>query len=199
MSESQRTGPVLSKEAFVACAFTPVVLSALFSFLSAPWLGTFLLVGICAGLSIFLIKDHFGPRLVGLRWYFERAEGSTAPRLVFFARPLPYVAAPADVSFFWGTMIGVGGAWAAVAVLALMFMEAKWVFMDLVLAGAHAANFVAFMKCRDESREQADNVARTLLLDTNISFQQAKEEESAAEPEPEAPAKTEHEEEEEVV
>jgi hypothetical protein len=36
-------------------------------------------------------------------------------------------------------------------------------------------NFSAFLKCYNTGREQADNVARTLLLDTNVTFQAAKD------------------------
>ena len=194
MSEAQRPNVPVSKEVFIACKIVPIFISVFFTLFKAPWFGSFLLAGACTGLEIFLCKDYFAPRLVGLRWYFERVDGSLLPRLVFFARPLPYVAAPVDVNLFWSAMIGAEVLWTIITFLTVVFCDSRWIFMMVLFTSINFGSLIAFERCRDTSREQADNVARSLLLDTNISFQKAEEEEEKHETQEELPQNQEEEE-----
>jgi len=49
------------------------------------------------------------------------------------------------------------------------------IFPGLVVTASNLLSFIAFIKCYREGSEQADTLAKSILLDTNVSFQVARD------------------------
>lgn len=180
MSESQRPGSsAISKPAFFACKATPVMASLVLAAFDSPFIGSMLLLGILTGVEIFICKEYFGIGLVGLRWYFSKEEAGKFPFVVFYSRPLPYVASALDLNAFWGIMLFSAVSWSVCTILFMMWFEKKWVFMEAIFSIVNILNLFAFLKCQSTGKQESDNIAKTILLGTNESFQNVPKESDA--------------------
>lgn len=170
MSESQRSSAI-SKPALFACKTTPVLVSLVLATFNAPFVGSLALLGILTGVEIFVCKEYFGIGLVGLRWYFSQSEAPKFPHIVFYSRPLPYVASSLDSNAFWGILLFSVIAWTVVTFINMIWFAKKWIIIEIVFTIVNLLNLYAFLKCQSAGKEASNNVAKTLLLDTNESFQ----------------------------
>jgi hypothetical protein len=176
MSEAQRTGnSPISKPFFFTCRFSPIVVSLCLCYFATPLLLSAAIVFLLTVLELYFMKEHFATGFVGLRWYFSFADSHGCPFVAYWCRPLPYVASTADLNCFWVGLILPAVASVVVAAIFGYVSGPRWGAVGLVGAVANILNFVAFVKCHRAGSEQADSVAKSILLDTNISFQSAKE------------------------
>jgi hypothetical protein len=176
MSEAQRTGSSpISRPLFLTCRFSPVVIASCLWYFATPLLPSVVTVAVFTILELYFMKEYFATGSVGLRWYFSCADSRGCPFVAYWCRPLPYVASTADLNCFWVGLILPAVTSVVVAALFAYFSGPRWGAIGLLVALANILNFVAFIKCHRAGSEQADSVAKTILLDTNISFQSAKD------------------------
>jgi hypothetical protein len=172
MSEAQRSAnSPISKPLYVISELFPVVLVALLAFFecSASISGCVAVLAVIA--EIAFTKDYFGMGLVGLRWYFSPTESPKFPYVVYFSRPLPYVVLPSDSNAFWAGLIISMLSWFALALICGYFCGFWWFVNQSIPSVLKFLNFTAFLRCYNTSRDEADALAKSILLDRNVSFQ----------------------------
>jgi hypothetical protein len=177
MSEVQRpASTTASPSLYFTCRASPLVLATCAAYFDPPFGPSSLLIILLALADLFLTKEHFAPELVGLRWYFSLAESAGFPFVVFFSRPLPFVASTSGSHAFWMGLIVATILSFALAALLLFLAGVKWGILSGCVAVANLLNFLAFLKCKSASSEEIDTLARSILLDTTaISFQAVNE------------------------
>lgn len=182
MTENKRLADIpISNGLFFTLRLGPVLLCLILGLAHASFVLSATTVLILAAADFWLTKNHFGLGLVGLRWSCDKRETPEFPFLVCYSRPFPFVASTLDSNIFW---LGLLCAAILDIVLSLVFMveSPKWFVVSLVLLSLNAMNFYGFMRCHAVSKTQADNAARTLLLDTSVTMFQAANEAKENEP-----------------
>ncbi|OHT16548.1 hypothetical protein TRFO_13143 [Tritrichomonas foetus] len=178
MTENERSSliPGTSKPSYIALRVIPLLSAFFLSYFHAPISISIIFVFIICFIDIYITKEHFGIGLVGLRWYRNKSESPKFPNIVYYSKPLPFVASTIDSNIFWlGLLLSPVG-WIISAVFYCYFYGSRWLLICCGAAAINLMNFSAFMRCHNAGKEQADSIARTLLLDKNVSFQVAKEE-----------------------
>jgi hypothetical protein len=167
--------PSTSVSTYVLLRFFPPVAAFIAAYVDLSLLITVPIVLFIAIIDFYLTKSRFGIGLVGLQWYFNRSEAPDFPFLVFYCRPFPFIAKTLDSNIFWvGFLISI----ILDIVLAIIFTATwrmDWMTVSFALLGITGINFSAFLHCHQIGKIQAGNAARSLLLDTSVAFQKAKE------------------------
>lgn len=165
----------VSKPAFIFLRIFPLIITFILSYFRIPIIISTLLITISCIIDLFFTKEHFGLGLVGLRYYRNKSESPKFPNFVYYSKPLPFVASTIDSNIFWLGLILSPIGWAISSVFYAFLFGIDWFFICLLACILNLLNFSAFMKCHNAGKEQADSIARTLLLDKNVTFQTAKE------------------------
>jgi hypothetical protein len=130
---------------------------------------------ILCGISDFVgTVQFFGLALVGLKWYFSRTEAPRFPFMVFSSRPFPFIPTNFDSNAFW---LGLLFSFLGHCVCTVVFLVRNglaWFCVCGLLWLLSFINIWGFHKCHLASKEEAENAARVLLLDTSVvAFQPA--------------------------
>lgn len=182
ITENKRFGDIpLSNGLYFALRLGPVLLCLILGLAHASFVLSATTVLIIAGADFWLTKNHFGLGLVGLRWSFDKTETPEFPHISCYSRPFPFVASTFDSNIFW---LGLLCAAVLDVIITIVFLvdSPKWFIITLILLALNAFNFYGFMRCHAVSKTQADNAARTLLLDTSVTMFQAANEAKENEP-----------------
>lgn len=166
----------VSKTVYLAIRVTPLIAAYILSTMKTPIVISALITFILSFIDLFLTKEYFGPGLVGLRYYRNQSEVPRFPNIVYFSKPLPFVASSADSNVFWVGLLFSTVGWTILCFIYILFSRFMWFLISFLITVVNIMNFSAFMKCHNVGKEQADSIARNLLLDKNVSFQAAKEE-----------------------
>lgn len=166
----------VSKSIFIFLRIFPLVITFILSYFRIPIIVSFLLISVSCSIDLFFTKEQFGLGLVGLRYYRNKSEAPNFPNFVYYSKPLPFVASTIDSNVFWLGLIISPIGWAISSVFNLFLFGFGWFLISFIACLLNLLNFSAFMKCHNAGKEQADSIARTLLLDTNVTFKAAKEE-----------------------
>ncbi|OHT10911.1 hypothetical protein TRFO_19584 [Tritrichomonas foetus] len=171
--ESKGTGSSIGL--YLVTRFTPVILCFIFISIHFNFVFSAFILSILGLFDFLLTKNYFGIGLVGLKWYFSSSEAPKFPYIVFFSRPLPFVASTVDSNAFWlGLFVG-SGSWIIAGAVGMFIGGTKWFILCIVLLVATLLNFWGFMKCHNLAKLKAEDAARNLLLDTTVTFQAANE------------------------
>lgn len=160
---------------FLFTHFLPVVLCFMLSILKFNFFLSFIAILIVEICDFLLTKNYFGYGLVGLIWYFNPSETSKFPYIVFYSRPLPFVASTINSNAFWLGLFINSGAWILVAMISAALNGFKWILLCILMLILTLINFWGFMKCHNFQQSKADDAIRTVLLDTTDAFQAANE------------------------
>ena len=166
----------VSKPLFVCFRAAPLVIAFLLAYLRFQIIPSALLTILACLVDLFFTKEYFGLGLVGLRWYRNKDEKHQFPNLVFYSKPLPFVASTIDSNIFWLGLLLSNVGWVLFTIFFGFIYGFFWALICIICAVLNFCNFSAFMNCHNAGKEQADSIARNLLLDKNVSFQAAKEE-----------------------
>lgn len=175
-NNSISTSLPISKSTFIILRIFPLILTFILSYFKVPIIISVLIISLSCIADLFFTKEYFGLGLVGLRYYRNKSESPNFPNFVYYSKPLPFVASTIDSNVFWLGLILSPAGWAISALFYAFFFGIQWFFICFVACLINLLNFSAFMKCHNAGKEQADSIARTLLLDKNVTFQAAKEE-----------------------
>lgn len=179
----------VSKPFFIVCHLLPIALGIIWCYIHCnPAIPLFVTV-IIELVKLYYTKEYFGLGLVGLKWYFDKTEQPSFPHIVYYSRPLPFVPATFDSNLFWIMLLTSSITSIILTIVYFMVFGWRMRILAIIITVINFWNVSAFMKCHNAGKEQADSVARTLLLDTNVSFHPAKEfdEQSSSEEEEEIP------------
>lgn len=173
--EDNNNGCSSSIGGFLFIHFLPLVLCFLLSILSFNFFLSFLLISAAGICDFILTKNYFGLGLVGLKWYLNPIEASRFPYIVYFARPLPFVASTINSNAFWLGLFINFGSWILLILISVVIGGLKWIFLCSMMFILSLINFWGFMKCHNFQQSKADDAIRTVLLDTTDAFQAANE------------------------
>jgi hypothetical protein len=160
---------------FLLCRVIPITFLVILGLFRCPSVPAFFITLPLNFLDFYITKTHFGPKLVGLKWYFDRSESPIFPFLVFSSHPLPFVASTGNSNLFWITFListFVDG------ILVLFFLVAgkiTFVMIAVIRFILTVGNMAGFLKCYNIAKISAEKVRRSLLLDQNVTFQAANE------------------------
>lgn len=138
--------------------------------------------------EFWLTKNKEGLELVGLRWSHEISEVGGEPKWIFYARPDPYVPDISKLRCFWTAMYALSIVWSIISLLSMLTPDFRWsdAFLAFIATGAEYINLFCFLKCNQKSSEQADGIARNVMLGDAFDSDNLEPE---PEPEPEADEK----------
>jgi hypothetical protein len=164
--------PVLSGVGvFIVLKFVTALFGVLvFFWADYPTPSSFLLLT-AAFCEFWLCKNCHGLQLVGMRWSHEIGDRGD-PHWVFYSRRDPYVPEPLHASVFWSGLFAACVVWGLASLAALFVTLFKPRVFDLSLYafafGLELVNMSCFLKCHRVSTWQADDVARSVLLMTEL-------------------------------
>ena len=119
-------------------------------------------------IDFWLCKNKFGLNLVGLQWYLDFGNGGN-PKWVFYSRPDPYIPDPGNVNIFWGFLYAFTFLWFMLFILTLISKKYSGSFTCLLLFALSIVNVLCFKRCEVVQSQQADEVARTIMLGDEFS------------------------------
>lgn len=160
---------------FLFIHFLPIITCFLFSLMKFNFYLSFLIILILGIGDFILTRNYFGYGLVGLKWYFNPSEASNFPYIVFFSRPLPFVATTIDSNAFWLGLFINFAMWVLLVLLSAGINGFNWMLLCGIMLILSLFNFWGFMKCHNFQQSKADDAIRTVLLDTTDAFQAANE------------------------
>lgn len=160
---------------FLFVHFLPLTISFLFSIFNFNFFLSLIIVLITGIFDFILTKNYFGFGLVGLKWYFNPSEATNFPYIVFFSRPLPFVASTIDSNAFWLGLFINFGLWIFLTLISVAVNGFGWIVLCGIMFVLSLINFWGFMKCHNYQQSKADDAIRTVLLDTKDAFQAASE------------------------
>jgi hypothetical protein len=160
---------------FIVLRLSPILASLILGMTNSSVALSALAVLVLGLLDFYLTKSHFGLGLVGLRWFVDRSESPNFPFLAYYSRPFPFVATTFDSNVFWVTLLLS----AVLDALALVVLAAargwRWGLISVALLFLTLLNISGFIRCHNIAKMTADKAARSLLLDTSVTFQAANE------------------------
>ena len=160
---------------FLFVHFLPLIICFLFSIFNFNFFLSLIIVLITGIFDFILTKNYFGFGLVGLKWYFNPSEATNFPYIVFFSRPLPFVASTIDSNAFWLGLFINFGLWIFLTLISFAANGFGWIILCGIMFILSLINFWGFMKCHNYQQSKADDAIRTVLLDTKDAFQAANE------------------------
>ncbi|KAK8884134.1 Golgi apparatus membrane protein tvp23 [Tritrichomonas musculus] len=125
------------------------------------------LVSLATIIEFWLCKNVDGLDLVGMRWSHEIGYGGD-PQWIFYSRQDPYVPDPMNSNIFWFVLFGGFFIWFCIFFWAIFEFSGMNVLISFLVLAAHACNACCFLKCHSVSTKQADDVARSVLLDSSF-------------------------------
>ena len=123
-------------------------------------------------ISFYATMKYFGPILVGYKWSIDLK--IKFPYIATEINPSSENVDVSDSDLFWISLVGSNCLWFALAVIYLVTGKGRGILI-LIIWVADAVNAFGFMKCHSQSRQQADNAVRSLLLNANASFPAAQD------------------------
>ena len=128
---------------------------------------TFILIS--GMVEFWFTKNVSGLQLVGMRWSHEIGDNGE-PHLFFYVRPDPYVSEQQDSNAFYFGLVSASLVWFVFFTLSILFFKAISLAISLIIFSLEIFNLICFFKCSQISIQQADDIARDIILhDSNPS------------------------------
>jgi len=122
----------------------------------------FIIVVLILAADFWTVKNVSGRLLVGLRWWHYVKEDGTN---VWMFESSKHKVNTAEAVIFWTSLIGAVPLWILLAIVALLNLDIKWLFLIAVAVVLSGANIMGYTKCLKDKKGKISRMATTMATD----------------------------------